>query len=33
MVRPTIFRGSISNNPGGGSIPFTTGTFAALWPR
>jgi len=30
IVSPTIFRWSISKSAGGGSIPLTTGTFAAL---
>ena len=33
IVRPTIFDWSTAKSSFGGAIPFTTGTFAALWPR
>ena len=33
IVSPTIFVGSIVNSSAGGSIPFTSGTFAVLQPR
>ena len=33
IVSPTILAGSISKSSCGSSIPRTTGTFAALWPR
>ena len=32
-VCPTTLARSTSNSSAGGAIPFTTGTFAALWPR